>query len=90
MQTWQAQDSFKNLIFGVRWLSGLLHVQRDLKIHSEAMDEVYELLEVSIFIDSKGKLAEWLSLALHPETGRVGETDGGLLSLASVRDVALI
>lgn len=54
------------------------------------MNEVYELLEVSIFVDSKGKLAEWLSLALDPETGRVGETDGGLLSLASVRDVALI
>lgn len=77
-------------MFGVRWLSGILHVQRDLKIRNEAMNEVYELLEVSILIDSKEKLAEWLSLALDPETGQVGETDGGLLSLASVRNVFLI
>lgn len=68
----------------------MLHVQRDLKIHSEAMNEVYELLEVSILIDSQKKLAEWLSPALDPERGRVGEMDGGLLSLASVRDVFLI
>lgn len=26
----------------------------------------------------KKKLAEWLSLALDPETGQVGDTDGGM------------
>lgn len=43
------------------------------------MKEVYQLLEFSIFIDYKENLAEWLSLALDPETGQVGETDAGLL-----------
>lgn len=57
----------------------MLHIQRDLKIHNEAMKEVYQLLEFSIFIDYKENLAEWLSLALDPETGQVGETDAGLL-----------
>lgn len=68
----------------------MLHMQRDLKIHNEAMNEVYQLLEVSILIDSKENLAEWLSLALGPETGQVGETDAGLLLLASDHDVFLI
>lgn len=53
----------------------MLHVQRDLKIHYKATNVVYEVLEASI---PKEKLAEWLSLALDPETGQVGDTDGGL------------
>ncbi|PKU42581.1 hypothetical protein llap_7112 [Limosa lapponica baueri] len=43
---------------------------RDLKICNEAMNKVYELLQVSILIDSKEKLAEWLSPALDPEAGQ--------------------
>ncbi|CAN0075270.1 unnamed protein product, partial [Bubo scandiacus] len=41
-----------------------------LKIHNEAMNVVYELLEVSILVVAKEKLAEWLSPALDPETGQ--------------------
>jgi len=70
----------------------MLHVQRDLqmKIHNEAMKEVYELLEVSILTGSKEKSVEGLSPALDPETGQVGETDGGLSSLPSVGGEFLI
>lgn len=90
IQTSQAQDPFKKRGFGVRRLSGMLRVQRDLKIHNTAMDEVYERLVVSILVNSEEKLAEWQSLALDPEAGEVGEADGGLLPLASAHDVFLI
>lgn len=68
----------------------MLHVLRDLKIYSEEMNELYDLLEISVLIGSEDKSSECLSPALDPETGQIGETDGGLLSLASVHDASVI
>lgn len=61
-------------MFAVRHLPGMFHVHRDLqeKIHKEAVNEVYEILEVSILIDSTENLAELLRPALDPEADQVG------------------
>ncbi|KQK83063.1 hypothetical protein AAES_63863 [Amazona aestiva] len=50
------------------------------------MNVVYEVLEASIPIDSKEKLAEWPSLALDPETRQVGDTDGENLIAMTIPD----
>lgn len=51
---------------------------------------MYELLEIPILTDSKGKSAGCLSPALDPEAGQVVESDGALLPLALALDVLLI